>query len=241
MTDIVIPLSNESPFNNLQLKIALRSIAKNASNLGKIHIVTDVQLPWLQNVNIIRCGDPEKHCKDVNLINKIKKAAQSDEVSERFMFWSDDQFLTDKLDLDKAPVVGNSRTIEQLRGRTKSKWQERLLHTMRYVEEQTGVPMQNNFDSHVPQPYKKADVNFVFNTVPYTVKPGFCINTIYYGMLRQPQTAKQEFTKSTFERGFNGIPVKLMLYSGVDDQSFSKGMAHFFTGLFYEPCCFQKV
>jgi hypothetical protein len=54
MTDIVIPLSLESKFDNLELRLALRSIEKYATNVGNIHVVTAAPLlKNFKNINVI--------------------------------------------------------------------------------------------------------------------------------------------------------------------------------------------
>ena len=78
-------------------------------------------------------GDPVRDLKDTNLINKVLAAAHNKDVAERFMFWSDDQLLTGPLDLDKAPVVYNIRSMPQFAG-TPNKWYTRMEHTLNYVK-----------------------------------------------------------------------------------------------------------
>lgn len=237
MTDIVIPLSTESKFDNMQLTLALRSIQRYAQNVGNIHVLTAANLPQLKNINIIYQQDTQRHCKDVNLINKIRTAATNKDVRQNFIFWSDDQLLTAPLDLDKAPVVANNRTLKDIE--PTSKWRTRLQHTMQYVQKETGKQMPYNFDSHVPQPYKKSKVEEIFSKVPYTVQPGFCINTIYFGMQQTIAEAKQQQVKLTFQGGFNKIPMSLLLYAGYNDKSFENGMQHFFLGMFYQKSSYQ--
>lgn len=241
MTDIVIPLSKESPDNNLQLRLAIRSIAKYAKNLGNIHIYSAAKLPWLKDINIVPMEDPVKDCKDVNLINKIKAAANNPDVADRFMFWSDDQLLTAELDLDKAPVVANERGLNWfLQNKATNKWYVRMLNTMQYVKKEAGLTLNWNYDSHVPQPYRKDAVLDIFSRVPYTVQPGFCINTIYYGMLRQPYTKQQREVKVNFEGKSLSIPTHMKLYAGHDPQCWKLGAAAFFTGFFYDKCRFEQ-
>ena len=240
MTDIVIPLSAESTDNNLQLRLALRSIARYAKNLGTIHIYSAAKVPWLKDIDVVPMGDPCPDCKDVNLINKVKAAAENPAVADRFLFWSDDQLLTSELDLDKAPVVSNERGLDWfLMNKGGNKWYFRMLNTMQYIKKETGLHLQWNYDSHVPQPYKKDEVLDIFNRVPYTEQPGFCINTIYYGMLRQPPTKIQREVKHNFEGKTISIPTTMKLYAGHDPQCWRLGASLFFTGMFYDKCKFE--
>lgn len=238
MTDIVIPLSTQSITDNLELRVALRSIQRNATNLGTIHIYTAANIPWLRNCNVINMGDPIRDLKDANLINKIKAAASNPDVAQNFIFWSDDQVLTGPMDLDKAPVVYNVRNIQDfqrgLKQHPEAKWYRRMIHTFEYIREHTGLLLPNNYDAHTPQPYSKSKVLEIFNEVPYHEQPGFCINTIYYGMQSMPPSVEQNKIKSTFEKGHMAIPRTLKTYAGYDDASWSRGGAYFFLGLFFE-------
>lgn len=241
MTDIVIPLSKESPDKNLELLVALRSIERHAKNLGTIHIYSAMDLPQLQNVNVVRMYDPCPNCKDVNLINKVKAAASNPDVADHFMFWSDDQLLTDDLDLDKAPVVANNRGFNFFTQNSKgNKWYLRMANTMQYVQKETGLRLNWNYDSHVPLPYKKDEVLDVFNRVPYETLPGFCINTIYYGMLRKPYTKTQEEVKVNFEGKNVMVPRKMKLYAGHDPTCWRMGANLFFLGMYYNKSRFEK-
>lgn len=238
--DIVIPLSKQSRHQNMELRLALRSIDKYAKNVGNIWIYTEADLSDFQNINIVKMGDPIKDNKDANLINKIKAAAENPDVSEHFMFWSDDQILMDHLDLEQAPVVYNMRTTKALMNQELTKWRKRLLNTMNYVQKQTGNKMRYNYDSHTPQPYTKQNARYVFSTVPYMKQPGFCINTIYYGMLGQPGNTSQESVKFTVEGPLQGIPKTRFTYFGYDDQGFNTGVNCFLIGYLFDKCKYQK-
>lgn len=238
--DIVIPLSKESRFNNLQLRLALRSIDKYAQNVGNIWVYTEADLKDFQNINVVKKGDPIKNNKDANLINKIKAAAENPDVSEHFMFWSDDQILMDHLDLQKAPVVYNRRSIDSIQAGNITKWRSRLLNTMQYVEKQTGNKLRYNYDAHTPQPYTKQNARYVFDTVPYMEGKGFCINTIYYGMLGQPAAVAQEQIKFTVQGATHVLPKNRFTYFGYDDQGFNTGVNCFLIGYLFDKCKYQK-
>ena len=218
-----------------------KKLAKYAKNLGTIHIYSAAKVPWLKDIDVIPMGDPVKDCKDVNLINKVIAAAKNPDVAPRFMFWSDDQLLTQELDLDQAPVVSNERGLKWfMQNKATNKWYVRMLNTMQYVKKETGLELGWNYDSHVPQPYNKDAVLDVFSRVPYTVQPGFCINTIYYGMLRQPYNKVQREVKHNFEGKSLAIPTSMKLYAGHDPQCWKLGASAFFTGYFYDKCRFEQ-
>ena len=243
IVDVVIPLSVESRVDNLQLRIALRSIHKYAKNLGNIFIYTKADLPWIQNVNIIPFEDSVKNNKDANLFNKVLAAANNPDVRENFMFWSDDQVLTKELDLSVAPVVFNNRRYEWFaKEDPNNKWQNRMKHTLEYIKEKRGVDLPYNYDAHTPMPYKKSKVKEIFPQLDYNTLPGLCINTAYYGM-QDVAPVSQIYVKHTFEGGQQpiGIPAQMLTYIGYDDACWMTGLAMFLLGYFYQPCPYEKA
>lgn len=241
LVDVVIPLSVESRSDNLQLRLALRSIHRYAKSLGNIFIYTKAQLPWVQNVTVIPFEDTQKENKDANLFNKLYAAANNPDIRQNFIFWSDDQVLTDYLDLNEAPVVYNNRNKQYFGKCTKiSKWQQRMLHTFDTVKQITGQDMKCNFDAHTPQPYSKSKVLQIFPKLNYNKLPGLCINTAYYGLQENIQTVSQRDVKHTIEgAGTHGIPSKMLLYLGYNQQSWRSGLAMFLLGFFYQACPYQ--
>lgn len=189
-------------------------------------------------MHIIRKGDPITDLKDANIINKVIAAAEDPSVADRFMFWSDDQCLTAPLDLDKAPIVYNTRDRRHF-NISNHKWYARMQHTFDYIEKQTGRKLPFNYDAHCPQPYEKKKVLEIFNSVPYLEQPGFCINTIYFGMQGVPPQCVQERAKVTFEKGNVMPPRKMQTYCGYDDMSWRRGISLFLLGMFFEPCSYE--
>lgn len=243
LVDIVIPLSTQSRSDNLQLRLALRSIHRYARNLGNIFIYTKAQLPWIQNVTIVPFQDTQKQNKDANLFNKLLAAANNPDIRQNFMFWSDDQVLTDYLDLNQAPIVVNNRSQKHFKGLQKlSKWQQRMIHTFRVVKNIKGCSLNYNFDSHVPQPYKKSLVLQIFPILKYTQKPGLCINTAYFGIQNIDNIVHQHNVKHTLEGAKHplAIPQSMLLYLGYDQGSWHSGLSMFLLGYFYQLSPYQK-
>ena len=237
--DIFFPLSKQSKFQNLELRLALRSIDRYAKNVGNIWVYTEANLSSFKNINVVKMGDPIKDNKDANLINKIRACANNPDVSENFMFWSDDQVLMQELDLEKAPVVYNRRDVDALNNSQKTRWRNRLKHIIEYVAHH-GNRAIYNYDEHTPQPYRKSDVQYVFSQVPYTKQPGFCVNTIYYGMLNRPGDAPQQDVKYTVEGETKVLPGKRYMYMGYDTAGFATGVNCFLLGYFFDKCKYQK-
>lgn len=239
MTDVVIPLGVQTANDNLELRILLRSLHKYASNLGKIWVVTQKPPQWLKNVGVIYGEDTFKHNKDANIINKVKLACLNPEVNDHFIFASDDQLLTDKLDLDKAPVVYNNRGPKDIAAIPHpNNWHKRLMNTFNLLK-QKGKSLTVNYEAHTFEPYIKSNFLSVFSEIPYENDPGVTINTAYYGMLGYPPMHFQDNVKITFEKTPVAIPKRMKLYAGYNDTAFTHGLSYFLLGYFYEPSPYE--
>lgn len=186
--------------------------------------------------------DSIKDNKDANLFNKILAAANNPDVRQNFVFWSDDQILTDYIDLNQLPIVANNRGYKHFQ-QTKelSKWQARMKHTLEVIKQKQNKQLPCNYDSHVPQLYNKTKVKQIFSKVDYNTQPGLCINTIYFG-LQKVKSIDQRKVKHTIEGVQKPLPIpsEMSLYIGYDEGAWRSGLALFLLGFFFNPCPYQK-
>ena len=195
--DIVIPLSNESLFEHWELRIALRSIERYAEKCGNIYVVSDNPPSWLRNVKTVNFPDRHRHNKDANIIDKLLAVTAMEELSEKFLFWSDDQTALQKFRCSALYPVHNPRNQMAFHG--KKVWHRRMLKTFEYLDQQ-GCKLNWNWDSHTPQPMNKALFKRLMGSVNYVPEPGFCINTLYFGLQNTKPLLPQHLIKVTIEQ-----------------------------------------
>lgn len=92
--DVVIPLGTGSVSGNKEIVWAVRSIRKYFTDLGNIFIVGEKPPEECGPVIWIEAKDPYKHCKDANIIHKVKQACLDERLSDGFLFSADDNLLT---------------------------------------------------------------------------------------------------------------------------------------------------
>ena len=179
--DLVIPLGTGATWN-LELKYVLRSWAKYCENLGKVFLVgkTDkikARYPWLKKVVIVDCDDPFSMNKDGNIIRKVIKVIDTQEVSDPFIRASDDQFLLKKT--DSFPPMYSQDLAEKPREwwAKGSRWKNRLKRTHRILWVK-GKPVFN-YEVHFPLETGH-DFKQVMERYPYTKSIGYTINTLYF-------------------------------------------------------------
>lgn len=217
-TDIVIPLGNGSGFDNQELRFALRSVEKFVQDCGQIWIVSDCAPDWLQNVRILPVPDRHRHNKDANLFDKLIFAAKMPEMSETFVFLSDDQVFLRPFKAEKARTVFNARGPEFFAA-SRLKWHRRMANTFAFLKSR-GVDLPYNFDAHVPVVYRKTDFA-VLQGINYTAAPGFCINTLLCGLLKRRGELPQNALKATAE-GNKEPDFFLKMFLGYNNGGFPK-------------------
>lgn len=139
--DIVYVIGNSSKYNDLELRISLRSIEKNATKFNRVFIVGE-KPKWIQNVIHIPVKDI--YSPENNVFNKILIVCKS-EISDKFMFMNDDFFMMKKFNPEKYPYFVNGK-VEFIFN--PSKYQTVLNNTIFYLQEKVDKIM--DYRVHCP-------------------------------------------------------------------------------------------
>ena len=179
--DLIIPLGTGSSWDNNELRYALRSYEKNFPNLGNVFIVGDAawikkNLPWLK-ATIVDCNDPFNANKDANMIRKVIKVIDTQELSDEFVRATDDQFILKKVESFPPMYTYNLKDKDPGWWGRGSRWKNRLKRTYRILSVHKKTTF--NYDGHFPMTYKK-DFKKVMESYPYTKSIGYTINTLYF-------------------------------------------------------------
>ena len=229
--DIVIPLATGIG-ENLELKYALRSIDKNLSGYNRIFIVSDVLPSWAQGVQLIKAKDNHLHNKDANIIDKVKKACtEIKDLSDVFLFWSDDQALLKPCKCSEITPVYSTLTPDLTEDST---WRRRLRNTIEYLTKQN--KSGTHWDSHVPQPYSKKLFIQVMDQVPYQTEPGFAINTLFFNYIGEKPIVQKDTVKCTVEEKVDDLKfheqVESARWIGYNDTGWKQCVKTFFERVF---------
>ena len=201
--DLVLPLGSGATWN-LELKYVLRSWDKYYEDLGNVFLVGDeakikAKYPWLKKVKLIQCGDIFNCNKDANLIRKVIKAIDTQELTDPFIRASDDQYLLKKT--DSFPPMYSQNLNEKPREwwNKGSRWKNRLKRTYRilFVHKKTTF----NYDVHFPLETGH-DFKKIMESYPYTKSIGYTINTLYFN------NSLTEHTKAEDIRLMIEIPIR---------------------------------
>lgn len=175
--DLVYVLGNGSQANDWELRMSLRSVWAHFPARRYVWLVGHCPA-WIAkgSVRHLPCLDPWTGCKDANLIGKLLMAALHPEVSDRFIFMSDDQlFLRETRPEDFRAWHLGPLTEEAPRG---TKWEKRLWHTGAALRA-SGLPSYH-WDAHIPYLMTKEGVRRLAEW-PWAKSPGYTIGTLYHG------------------------------------------------------------
>ena len=87
--DALYVLGNSSEYDNLELRLSLRSLERNAKGLESVFIVGE-KPRWIKNVVHIPVDDV--YTRENNVFRKILTACKLD-ISKNFFFMNDDFYI----------------------------------------------------------------------------------------------------------------------------------------------------
>ena len=239
--DAVYTISDSPSTNDYEeLRLSIRSLARHAINLGNIWIVSKHMPEFLNNAHHIYGEDNYNNCKDANIINKVLAACANPDVSNRFIFMSDDQIFNMDIDLARLSPVFNDRDMKCFDTKeSKNRWVKRMLNTFNVVKSRGGST-DVNWDSHVPQPIDKSKFMDIMMTLPYTTLPGLCINTAYFGCKLEPAIINQNNVKDTYENTCK-LPINpTKPFIGYNDKGYETGLREVLLDRFNDKCIYEK-
>lgn len=105
--DTLYVVGNSSQYNNLELRLSLRSLEKNAKGLESVFIVGE-KPSWIKNVVYLPVDDV--YTRENNVFRKILTACKSD-ISENFLFMNDDFFMMKPFIMDDYPYFVNGELV----------------------------------------------------------------------------------------------------------------------------------
>jgi hypothetical protein len=109
MIDIVIPLRNDSTWNNNEIRYCLRSVEKHLTGIRDVYIIGH-KPKFLQNVVHIPMGDSKPYVP-LNIRWKLLTACAQHSVSENFLFMNDDHYIMESY---KQTVFYHCGLIEEI-------------------------------------------------------------------------------------------------------------------------------
>jgi len=177
--DVVYKIGPKCNWENYnELRYSLRSLL-NIEGLGKVFIVGH-KPEWCQNVIHLPQGDPYKRNKDANLINKMIRVSAHPDLSEEFLWFSDDQYIVTPVKREDFEVPQYDNAL--YRQGKKDPWSSRALRTIQYLRKRNKPT--NIYECHSPYLFNKHLSSRVFFELPFGEGAGMLGNTFYFNFTR---------------------------------------------------------
>lgn len=197
-TPVIIPLGEGSTHNNAELRFLLRSLERNALDLGEVYVASTCPPEWLQGACVVPIPDTHAHCKDANLVDKTLRVIERCKL-DSFAWCADDNAIVQPVRLAEIPLLYNERVRKDFNNG--SKWHRRVLNTFAWADS-LGVPLEHSFESHAPQFFADAQTLAQrMRRTPYAKGDGLTIMSAFrVAMGKTTGGLPQSRWKDTYEK-----------------------------------------
>lgn len=188
MISVVYALGKGSRLKDFEIKMSLRSVEKNLSNVKDVWVVGECPI-WLK-VNHIPATDPFE-IPDRNILSKIMKAVECPEVTDEFLFANDDHFLLKPFDAELFPYYYSMDMEAYLKSRGTDNYRRRVRNSYEFLKAK-GLPTKY-FDSHTPILYNKSKFKHIMSELDWSKSPGFVLKSVYANSLNIEGTQQEDY------------------------------------------------
>lgn len=148
---ILLPLGNGSTRDNDELRMALRSVEKNAIGLDKVYLITAFKPSWIvesDDLVVVPINDIYSDCKDACLFHKVHETLKRFDIGD-FVFMADDNVFLKPMELSKIPVLHNHRPNSLYYAPDATRWRKRVKNTLEWARKR-GVELPHTYEAHAP-------------------------------------------------------------------------------------------
>ena len=235
--DLVIPLGTGSRYGDDELRICLRSVERHVRCLRRVVVVTCTVPSWLRNVVVVNRGDPLKHNKDGNMINKVLAAIDELGITGRFALCADDNVFMQDVALDEIPMLYNNKVRAEFAVDDR-KWHRRMVRTFDFLASR-GVELSHNYEVHAPQVFDASVLRDAIRGVDYESDIGYGIYTLFRGLCGETGGVDQRGFKTTHESEADASAPMDRMFAGYNDGAFCNGLRERLFGIFSEKSRYE--
>jgi hypothetical protein len=175
---IIIPVCNQSIWQDHELRFCLRGIEANITGVTDILIIghlPDFIRPGQGLYHLPFKDQPGYHKKEWNIHNKVM-AGFAHTRKKELLFFNDDYFIMSSFQAEKFPYHHKGLLNQSI---AKQDRNNRYYLTLKNTEQALAKPLANNFDSHCPilyeaGPYRRALQGLPWPNYGYAIKTMYC-------------------------------------------------------------------
>lgn len=197
LKDIVVLYSKngfsykQMEYEILEIEYVIKSIKKFCTSfVDRIFVIGDDVPKSIENdVIVYHCDNPYTHCKDANLIHKIRFACtEIKDLSDDFLVVSDDQIVTKESNWDDFVPRLNKKLTFNKSLLSKGDWKVQLYHTLEQFNS------KNIFEPHIWSPMNKNKFLEMCDRFDYQHNSNCIVFTLYYNFIKQKPINNFEHT-----------------------------------------------
>lgn len=172
--DVLYILGRGSKHDDMELRLSLRCLEKNAIGVDRVFIVGN-KPEWVQNVVHIPAEDT--YTAENNAFQKVLKACHNG-ISDNFLLMNDDFFLLEKRDIEYYPFfVRGWLDVEK----PDNSYKRSINRTVMALKPYSKAPM--NYEVHCPIIFNKHKMLFLEGVAEYFKKEeGILIRSFYHNV-----------------------------------------------------------
>mgnify|MGYP003407829840 CR=1 FL=1 len=175
----IVYINSKSRWSDNEIKFSLRSLEKFASGYRDVYVVG--HKPTFLNDNVVHIPFADSYGnKATNIMLKVLKASETDEISDDFCLLNDDYFFVNPVDIKTYPYYWKcdlAHTIQIQR----NEYQQHVIPTYKELLDRK-LPTKN-FDTHKPIIYNKSLFQDIVSQYDWNRPYGFILRSIYCNTL----------------------------------------------------------
>jgi len=245
------------PGENPELRISLRSLAKNARGLYRNVWVVGTVLPWLRNIVPLELEPLKRPTADDtgieddkfgNQRQSLRAVVNHPDLSDRFVLLNDDHFITQPLTEWRTFHIGTvfgflSQLFLGDPERTNlNEWAHAVLNTALWTQEQAEIEEPLCYEAHTPLIFDKAKVAKVLDEYP--ADGFFAIGETYpiTGAGGEGEPGCNTKVGDAGSRGLLTVMCSGMPYVSTEDDVFELGVVgNWLRESFPNPCIYEEA
>jgi hypothetical protein len=175
--DVVYVLGKGSHWRNNEIRFSLRALQKNLKGVKKIWIIGE-NPGFVKGINLIPFPDELVNNADGNIIRKILRVCQEEELTDTFLFINDDHLVMKPVYASQIPPFhkGDMTTFDKKFFEINF-WRGRLFRTKNILV-QKGFTAYN-FDCHLPIVLSKKQFPEVMAMFDFEKNIGYTMKSLY--------------------------------------------------------------
>lgn len=234
------------PGENPELRLSLRSLAKNAVGIYRNVWVVGTVLPWLRNVR----GLPLEPLEDKfeNQRQSLAAVVNHPDLSDTFVLLNDDHFVTQPITEWRTWHIGTvfgflaQLFLGDMEVTNRNEWAHAVLNTALWTQAKADIAEPYCYEAHIPLLFDKAKVAAVLDEYP--ADGFFAIGETYpiTGAGGEGEVGANTKIGDAGARGLLTVMCSGMPYVSTEDNVFESGVVgDWLRANFPDPCIYEEA